>query len=240
MRRITYTINDFLLKKSIINIISLFVLIIFVFSSCTSSKTLSQQYPKMYEEKPLTIAIMPPINQTSHAEAKDFFYTTLYMPLCEKGYYVFSPYLTMEVFQQESAYDAELFLEGDLTSFKNVLGADAAMFTIIKDWKKINISGKLTVQVEYILRSTKTGEILYNREGKITVDTSINSATGGIGALVNMVATAVNTAITDKVVAGRKCNVFVLSDMPKGKYSPLYGKDLDEPAGKKFIKATVK
>lgn len=221
-------------------IYSLFVLSALVVSSCTTPKTLSQQYPKMYEEKPLTIAIMPPINQTTHAEAKDFFYTTMYMPLCEKGYYVYSPYLTMEMFQQESAYDAEMFLEADLTPFRNVLGADAAMFTIIKNWQRVNISGKLTVQIEYILRSTKTGETLYNREGQITVDTSINSGVGGFGALVDLVATAVNTAITDKVVAGRKCNVFVLSDMPAGKYSPLYEQDMNNPAGKKFIKAVVK
>ena len=221
-------------------IYSLFVLSALVVSSCTTPKTLSQQYPKMYEEKPLTIAIMPPINQTTHAEAKDFFYTTMYMPLCEKGYYVYSPYLTMEMFQQESAYDAELFLEADLTPFRNVLGADAAMFTIIKNWQRVNISGKLTVQIEYVLRSTKTGETLYNREGQITVDTSINSGVGGFGALVDLVATAVNTAMTDKVVAGRKCNVFVLSDMPAGKYSPLYEQDMNNPAGKKFIKAVVK
>ena len=221
-------------------IYSLFVLSALVVSSCTTPKTLSQQYPKMYEEKPLTIAIMPPINQTTHAEAKDFFYTTMYMPLCEKGYYVYSPYLTMEMFQQESAYDAEMFLEADLTPFRNILGADAAMFTIIKNWQRVNISGKLTVQIEYVLRSTKTGETLYNREGQITVDTSINSGVGGFGALVDLVATAVNTAMTDKVVAGRKCNVFVLSDMPAGKYSPLYEQDMNNPAGKKFIKAVVK
>lgn len=221
-------------------IYSLLVLSALVVSSCTAPKTLSQQYPKMYEEKPLTIAIMPPINQTTHAEAKDFFYTTMYMPLCEKGYYVYSPYLTMEMFQQESAYDSEMFLEGDLTPFRNVLGADAAMFTIIKNWQRVNISGRLTVQIEYILRSTKTGETLYNREGQITVDTSVSSGAGGWGVLVDLVATAVNTAITDKVVAGRKCNVFVLSDMPSGKYSPLYGKDLDNPAGEKFVKAVVK
>lgn len=208
--------------------------------ACTTQKTLSQQYPLMYEEKPLSIAIMPPINQTTHAEAKDFFYTTLYMPLCEKGYYVYSPYLTMELFQQESAYDAELFLEGDLTPFKNILGADAAMFTIIKEWKRMNVGGKLTVTIEYILRSTKTGETLYNREGKITVNTSVKSGVGGgIGALIDIVATTINTAVTDKVIAGRKCNVFVLSDLPAGKYSPNFEKDQSSPAGKPFVKATV-
>lgn len=209
-------------------------------ASCSTPTTLSQQYPGMYEEKPLSIAIMPPINQTSHAEAKDYFYTTMYMPLCEKGYYVYSPYLTMEMFQQESAYDAEMFLEADLTPFRNVLDADAAMFTIIKDWRRNNVGGMLTVKVEYILRSTKTGQTLYTREGEIKVDTSIDGGSGGFGALVGMIATAINTAATDKVVAGRKCTAFVLTDLPAGKYSPMHEKDASNPAGKKFIKATVK
>lgn len=218
----------------------IFIFVIFVFASCSTTKTMGEQYPAMYEEKPLTIAIMPPINQTTHAEAKDYFYTTMYLPLCEKGYYVYSPYLTMELFQQESAYDAELFLESDLTQFKNILDADAVMFTIIKDWKRNNLGGKLTVDIEYILRSAKTGQTLYNREGKIKVDTSINGGGSGLGALVGLVATAINTAVTDKVIAGRKCNAFVLSDLPAGKYSNLYEKDSQNPAGKKFVKATVK
>ena len=220
-------------------IISLVIAVI-TLASCSTPKTLGEQYPGMYEERPLTIAIMPPINQTTHAEAKDYFYTTMYLPLCEKGYYVYSPYLTMEMFQQESAYDAEMFLEADLTPFRNVLDADAAMFTIIKDWRRNNVGGMLTVKVEYILRSTKTGQTLYTREGEIKVDTSVNGGSGGFGALVGMIATAINTAATDKVVAGRKCTAFVLSDLPSGKYSSLYEKDAANPAGKKFIKATVK
>lgn len=141
----------------------------------------------------------------------------------------------MELFQQESAYDAEQFLESDLSTFKQVLGADAAMFTIIKDWRRNNIGGRLHVQVEYILRSTKTGQTLYKREGNISVDTS----TGGNG-LLGIVATAINTAATDKVVAGRKCNAYVLSDLPAGKYSSMYEKDKQNPAGKPVFKATVK
>ncbi|MGN1257081.1 MAG: GNA1162 family protein [Bacteroidaceae bacterium] len=209
-------------------------------ASCSTPKTIGEQYAAMYDEKPVTIAIMPPINQTTHAEAKDYFYTTMYMPLCEKGYYVYSPYLTMEMFQQESAYDAEQFLEADLSTFQNVLGADAVMFTIIKDWRRVNVAGKLTVNIEYILRSTKSGQTLYQREGRITVDTSVGGGGGGLGALVGMIATAVNTAVTDKVVAGRKCNAFVLSDLPAGKYSNMYEKDKTKPAGKPVIKAVVK
>ena len=41
-------------------------------SSCAEQVTRLAQYPKMYEEKPLTIAVMPPINQTNSVEAKDY------------------------------------------------------------------------------------------------------------------------------------------------------------------------
>lgn len=212
-------------------------------SSCAQGVGITRgvQYSQMYEEKPTSIVIMPPINQTNSVEAKEFFYTTLYMPLCEKGYYVFSPYLTMEMLQSESAYDSEMFLESDLGNFNRVLGADAAIFTIIKSWDRNSLLGNLTVGVEYILRSTNTGETLYHREGLIKVDTSVNGGGGGlVGTLVNMAATAVSTAMTDKVVAGRRCNTFVLSDMPVGKYNAAFGQDSEVLAGEKFIRATVK
>ncbi len=212
-------------------------------SSCAQGVGITRgvQYAQMYEEKPTSIVIMPPINQTNSVEAKEFFYTTLYMPLSEKGYYVFSPYLTMEMLQSESAYDSEMFLESDLGNFNRVLGADAAIFTIIKSWDRNSLLGYLTVGVEYVLRSTATGETLYHREGLIQVDTSVNGGGGGlVGSLVNMAATAITTAMTDKVVAGRKCNAFVLSDMPVGKYNAAFGLDSEVLAGAKFIKATVK
>ena len=214
--------------------------VIMLLASCATPKTRGEQYAQLYEEKPLTIVIMPPINQTNAVEAKDYFYTTLYTPLCEKGYYVFSPYLTMEFFQSESAYDSEMFLEQPLGTFKTALNADAAMFTIIKSWKKIGITSTITVDVEYILRSTTTGNTLYHREGIIKLDTSVNAGGGLIGSIVSLAASAINTAMTDKVVAGRKCNYFVLSDMPVGKYHPEFGKDSEAAAGGKVVRATVK
>ena len=206
-------------------------------SNIVSSSTLSEQYPKMYEEKPLTIAVMPSINKTEHKEAKDYFYTTLYNPLCEKGYYVFPPNITLDILKENNIDDAEKFIDGKLDIFRDVLGADAVMFTVIKEWSRDNLLGELTVDIEYILRSTKTGDILYNREGHITLDTSKCGGYGFAGALASIATIALNTATTDKVFAGRACNEIVLSDMPEGKYSPLYGKDKDYLAGKKFIEA---
>lgn len=174
-------------------------------------------------ENPQTIVVMPPINKTNHVEAKDYFYSTMYIPLCNLGYYVFPPMLTMEMFQAESGYDAERFVEGNLSPFRDVLGADAAMFTIIKDWRRANAAGIITVQIEYILRSTKTNETIWHNEGQATINMKISTGQGGLfGMLLDLGATMASTAATDKIEAGRKCNIQMLSSMPVGPYHPEY------------------
>jgi hypothetical protein len=211
-----------------------FALIATLFASCaTTDFTRGKNYPKMYADKPTTILVMPPINKTVNVEAKEYFYTSMMVPLCEKGYYVISPFLAMDLLKSESAYDSELYLEGSLTPFKNVFGADVALFTVINKWSKSAIGSTITVEIEYILKSTSSNEILFNRKGTLSVDTSINSggSAGLLGALVDMAASAINTALTDKVIAARRCNNFVLHDLPDGVYAPLFDKDQNTPAG---------
>lgn len=226
--------------KNIIRNCFILLATISVLSSCSSSVTRLQQYGAMYEQQPKSIVVMPPINQTNFAEAKDFFYTTMALPLIEKGYYVFSPYLTMEMFKTEGAYDSEMFIDGSLDQFKNVLNCDAVMFTKINKWEKKAVGGKIKVDVEYILKSATTGETLYTSSGEIKLDTSINAGGGAFGALVSLAATAINTAATEKVVAGRACNQYVLQDLPEGPYSKNHLADGKLKAWGKKVKATVK
>lgn len=218
-------------------------LCLLLFASCAETKkfTRSENYPKMYEEKPGNILIMPPVNRTVNVEAKEYFYTSLAIPLCEKGYYVVSPFLAMEMFKSESAYDSELFINGNLNKFHEVFGADAALFTIINRWEKSTLGNTITVDIEYLMKSTTTNETLFNRKGTVTVDMSINSGSGGLlGAFVDMAASAIATAATDKVVAARKCNTFSLFDLPDGKYKSTFGMDQNTPANGRELKAVVK
>ena len=205
-------------------------------SSCSATKnTRGSLYSKMYEEKPLTILIMPPINNTNHAEAKEYFYSSLAKPLCEKGYYVVSPFLTMDLLKQESAYDSEMFIGGSQKMLKNFFGVDAVLYTTITKWEKKSALTQIVVGVNYELKSAATGEILFDRAGELTVSYSSGN-NGLIGMAVDMLA----TATADKIVAARRCNAYVLTDMPEGKYSPLYDKDYDYGAGNKVFKGTVK
>jgi hypothetical protein len=211
--------------------------------SCTTTSKLTKAevYPKMYSEHPLSIAVMPPINTTTNVEAKEFFYMTLSRTLCEKGYYVVSPFLCLDLYKTESAYDAENYATGELSKFRTILGADAALFTYISNWEKSTIGSNVTVTVEYVLRSTITNETIFQRKGAITYDTSVQvSGSGLFGAIAGFAASALSTALTDYVPVARACNTAVLSDIPAGKYNPTFDTDKTTLAGPKEIKQRVR
>lgn len=195
-------------------------------------------WPEFYTENPpASVLVMPPINLTNNVDAKDYFYFTLQTAVANRGYYSFPPLLSYEVLQQESAYDSELFLESDLTAFKRTFGADLVLFTKITNWKKHPVGGKVDVEIEYIIRSTTTGNAVYSRKMNCVCDTAFKSGltnSGSIlaivGVLVDAIGTAVKTAATDYTIVARGCNQFGI-DVPAGKYSPYFGKDYDTAAG---------
>lgn len=214
------------------------------FASCTttqSTMTKAQAYGTLYQNHPMAIAAMPPINKTNNVEAKEFFYTTFARPMAERGYYVLPSFLTMEMFKSESAYDSEMFIDGNLKQFGDVLGADALLFTIIHRWEKAALTANITVEVEYILKSTKDNSELFSRRGKIIYDLSTNNTSGGLaGMLVGMAVDALATAATNPINAARSANNYTLSDLPAGVYHPNYEKDKETSAGNKEFSATIK
>lgn len=218
-----------------------FLLASFLVTSCglLDSVTKGTQYAKMYEEKPVTLLVMPPINNSTHVEAKDLLYTSISRPLIEAGYYIISPLLAMDVLKAESAYDSENFFDAPLTAFKNFFGADAVVFSVIDSWTKKGMG--IQTKIRYVIKSAHTNEILFDRSCDLYMDLSIDSKSGGaLGALVNLAASAINTAATDHIVAARKANYYILRDVPRGKYSPNYMLDKDEAAEEKNIVARIK
>lgn len=210
-----------------------------MFASCTTSTkiTKSTAYKGMYDEQPLSVLVMPPINRSTNIEAKEFFHATLNVPIANAGYYVVPPFLSMEILKRESAYDSELFLTQSLEKFNEIFDADIALFSIIHKWDKNTIGAKVNVDIEYILKSTITNEVLYTRYGSIIYDASISTGGDGIYALLADIAlSAVNTAATKYVDLAKVCNGYTLSDLPKGKYSPWHNIDKDDYAGAKKFK----
>jgi hypothetical protein len=210
-------------------------------SSCGLSNqvTRESQYAAMYKDMPVTILVMPPINNTSNVEAKDLLYTSISRPLAEAGYYVISPLLAMEVLKAESAYDAELFIDKPLTMFRDYFGADAVVFSQIDDWTKRGFG--IDTKIRYIIKSTSSGEVLFDRSCDLYLDLQFRSGSNSLlASLVDLAVSAIETAATEHIVAARKANYFIFRDIPRGKYNPLYLQDKEFAAEKKDIKAQVK
>lgn len=219
--------------------ISYLSLLIIAVSCGSTAMTRISQYPKMYDAKPLTILVMPPINNTSNVEAKDLLYTSISKPLAEAGYYVISPHLAMDILKEESAYDAELFVETSLYKFKEFFGADAVVFSQIDEWAKKGFG--IQTKIRYFMKSTSDNEVLFDRSCDLYLDLSQSSNTGSVlGLLVDIAASAIATAATDHIVAARKANAFIFRDMPRGKYDSMHGLDGNMQAQQKDITARVK
>lgn len=214
----------------------LYVILITVvaFSGCTTTAPIARStaYKGIYDEKPLTILVMPPINRSTNVEAKEFFHTTLNVPIANAGYYVIPTFLSMEIMKNESAYDTELFIDKPLDKFRDVFGADMALFTIIHKWDKSGLAAKVYVQVEYIIKSTKTNEVVFRRTGDIQYNASVSTGLGGgLGALADLALSAINTAATQYVDVARVSNKYTFNVLPAGQYSPLFESDGELPAG---------
>ena len=212
-----------------------------VVTSCgmMSTVTRESQYAKMYEEKPITLLVMPPINNSTNVEAKDLLYTSISRPLVEAGYYVISPLLAMDVLKAESAYDSEMFFDAPLTAFQNYFGADAVVFSVIDIWAKKGLG--IETKIRYVIKSAYTNEILFDRSCDLYLDLSIDSGANGLlGALVDLAASAINTAATDHIMAARKANYYIIRDIPRGKYSPEYMMDQETIAEPKDVVTIVK
>lgn len=218
-----------------------FILACCIVTSCgvTNTTTRVSQYAKMYDEKPLTLLVMPPINNSSNAEAKDLLYTSISRPLIEAGYYVISPLLAMDILKAESAYDAENFFDAPLDVFRNFFGADAVVFSVIDTWTK-KVTG-IETKIRYVIKSAHTNEILFDRSCDLYLDLSVNSGQYGLLAtLLEVAASAILTASTDHIVAARRANYFIMQDIPRGKYSPDHMIDMEYSAGQKDISARVR
>ena len=230
-----------------------------VLTSCGvgSRVTRQQAYPGMYSEKPLTLLIMPPVNNSGTPDAGKYLYTTLSTPLDEAGYYVLSPNIAWTEMQADGV-DPKKLLYSDCSEFGKDYGADALVFSTISSWENDGLF--IRTKIQYQIKSTRSNEVLFERDCDLVYDLTSGGLTFGagygyghygfghsgygrhyhesnvdasdaIGLLLGVALTAVNAALTPVAAAARECNIYAFHDLPRGKYSPMYQEDMSEPAG---------
>lgn len=194
--------------------------------------TKGDKFPLLYQERPVTILVLPPINQTTAADAKEYYATTIAEPLSLFGYYVLPIEVTSDILKMEGIYDTELLLRTRPQKFKTFFGADAVLYTTIEKWDVAYVvfSSTLTVAIQCVLKSAMSGETLWQRKSLVEVDLSggNRSVTSYLDIAVQVAATAVRTAMADYVPYAMQANYIALATIPVGKYHPMHGKDGNE------------
>ncbi len=197
---------------------------IFTLSGCQVAKiTKKEAFPKMYSKGPTSILVLPAINKTTAADAAELYATTIAIPLSEAGYYVFSIPFVEKFLQREGVVDGEQVSGIPLTKFKDTFGADTVLFVTINGWDTnyFVTGGNVTVAAKFVLKSTTTGEVLWQYDGVVVHNTSGNS--GNI--IADLIATAITTSIVDYVPIAEVVNRQIINSMPVGKYNPRHGQD---------------
>lgn len=186
--------------------------------------TKGDAYPAMYtDKKPVTMLVVPAINESTAANAGDLLNVTVAQPFTNHGYYVLPVPLVADIFKREGILEGTQIKGMPTAVFKKNFGADSVLFMTIENWDKnyVVVAGNITVGIEYVLLSTTTNEVLWSYDQKVVVDTSGSS--GNI--LVDLVATAITTAVADYVPVAAQVHATAIQSMPFGKYHPRNGTD---------------
>ena len=91
-------------------------------TACGPTKTTKlTEFPLMYEENPVSILILPPMNESTAADAKEYYSTTIQEPLAFSGYYTFPYPITSDILKMEGIYDTEERISGLLGVYERCL-----------------------------------------------------------------------------------------------------------------------
>lgn len=205
-----------------------FILVFIIcLSACQSTGVTKQQaFPKVYNERPQSILVLPAINKTTAADAASLYSTTIAQPLAEAGYYVFSiPYIDA-YFANEGIIDGAQLSEIPASRYKELFGADSVLFVHINQWDTnyYVLGGNVTVGATFQLVSTRTGQILWQYHDTVVNDTSSDSG----NLLIDMISTALTTSVVDYVPIARTVSQQIVRTLPVGHYHKNFNKDQGE------------
>ena len=214
-----------------------------IISSCTVKTALNKDaYQNLYAEKPLTILILPPINNSITVEAKDLLYGSLSSELIKRGYYVIPALITMDVLKKAETYDSKLFEHNSMKRVGEHYGADAVLFTTIHEWGTHDWhdwGNLLRVKIEYTIKSTKTDEILFHRIGTVSYTPRTSVTAFGTGTNRTISTSTTSAGNFKEIMIAYWCNNWALYTLPAGKYSPEYGLDQEKHSGEETFKENL-
>lgn len=216
--------------KNMLVVLSVVVILI---SGCVAPPH-KQDYSKFRDVSPRSILVVPAISKSVDVNAPDYFLATISRPLAERGYYVFPVNMVRTVLADDGLGDANMVHAGDPRRLGELFGADAVMYISIERWdaKYVVLSTKVTVELDYSLRSARTGEEIWKNHQVMVYQPQSNAGNGLAGLIADAITAAVTKAAPNYIPLAQQANsnaVYIKGiGLPAGPYDSQFLKDVGD------------
>jgi hypothetical protein len=190
-----------------------------------------KDYTAFRAEAPRSILIVPVVNKSAQVDAPDTFLSTLPVPLAERGYYVFPVNMIKRTMEDDGLSDADMVFAADPKRLASLFGADAVLYASIDTWTTtyIVLSAATVVDIHYVLKSGKTGAVLW--EKKVHTQYSPQASSGNLLAdlIADAIVAAMQRAHPNYIPLAVQANTTAFypkgTGLLAGPYDPSFGKD---------------
>ncbi len=194
-------------------------------------------YSQFRTENPRSVLIVPAVNRSVDVNAPDFLLSTITVPIVERGYYVFPVRLVQSSMEENGLNDADMVHQNDPIRLGKLFNADSILYITIERWdaKYAVFATTTTVELSYILKSAKTGELLWKNHQVIVYTPQGNNNNGLAGLIGNMIAAAIEKGSPNYIPLAQQANAHAVYPekyhkpagygLPAGPYDAEYNKD---------------
>lgn len=184
--------------KQLVHVLGVFSILLLV--GCATQSQTAYDYTQFKEENPLSILVLPPLNDSLDVNAGYSFLSQVTYPLAESGYYVFPVAVVNDLLKHNGLTEPSDVHAIPLEKLREIFAADAVVYLKITEYgtsyKIIASDTRVTAQARLV--SLKTGEKLW--EGAATASTAEqqNTNQGLLGMLVVAVIDQIANTLTEK------------------------------------------
>ncbi len=176
------------------------LLALVLLTGCATGPSAVYDYTKLKEENPLSILVLPPINNSLGVDASYSFLSQVTYPLAESGYYVYPVAVVNDLFKHNGLTEPAEIHAVPAEKLREVFAADAVVYLKISEYgttyKVIASDTRVTAQARLV--SLKTGEELW--QGAATASTAEQQSNNNslLAMLVVAVIDQIANTLTDK------------------------------------------
>jgi hypothetical protein len=190
-------------------------------------------YTAFRQNRPLSMLVLPPLNETPEVTATYGVLSQVTLPLAEAGYYVVPVSLMDETFRQNGLNNPAEIHDVSPRKLREIFGADAAVYIKVTQYgtgyRVIDSETRVTAEARIV--DLRTGELLW--QGRATASSSENRSSnqGGLaGLLVSAIVTQIietssDTSFKYAGIASQRLLSHRANGVLYGPRSPNYQKD---------------